>query len=474
MTGPELGQSPVARPPHRRFRPIGRGRGRADSGTAAAPTPTSPGLYAGEPATCRRDLRAFLPIYAHLALLWAVAYLYRVEGRGFLWLLSIAGLGLPLHYAAPLRLKKPVFLALSVAGLVGVFGPTVAALVLGVATVLIGICYLPVAWAYRAGLVGAAALALALSRAQVGGLNLAVPETLWPVLGTMFMFRMIIFLYELKHAKAPERPIDAIGYFFLLPNYCFLHFPVVDYKTLQRGHFAQDVHATARRGLKMMVVGTTHLLLYRVVDGRLLIDPADVRDVAGLLGYLACNYLLYLKVSGQFHMACGMLHLFGYHLPDTHHHYLLATGFTDYWRRINIYWKDFMVRVVFHPIVFRLKRRPQLQALSVATVAVFVVTWALHAYQTFWLKGTWAFTVPDALFWSILGALVLVNVRNDARAPRRPAAKGKAALDPRSLAIRALKTAGTLATITVLWSLWSSPTVGDWLDLWRRAFGLGA
>ena len=106
-----------------------------------------------------------------------------------------------------------------------------------------------------------------------------------------------------------------------------------------------------------------------------------------LLGYLVCNYLLYLRVSGQFHMACGMLHLFGFQLPETHHHYLLATGFTDYWRRINIYWKDFMVRVVFNPVVFRLKRRPQPVALAAATAAVFVVTWLLHAYQSFWLRG---------------------------------------------------------------------------------------
>ena len=47
---------------------------------------------------------------------------------------------------------------------------------------------------------------------------------------------------------------------------------------------------------------------------------------SSLAGYLVCNYLLYLRVSGQFHMACGMLHLFGFQLPETHHHYLLAIG----------------------------------------------------------------------------------------------------------------------------------------------------
>ncbi len=93
-----------------------------------------------------------------------------------------------------------------------------------------------------------------------------------------------------------------------------------------------------------------------------------MHDLASLACYLVCNYLLYLQVSGQFHIACGMLHLFGFQLPETHHHYLLATGFTDYWRRINIYWKDFMVRLFFNPVVFRLKRWPQPAALAVATI----------------------------------------------------------------------------------------------------------
>ena len=115
--------------------------------------------------------------------------------------------------------------------------------------------------------------------------------------------------------------------------------------------------------------------------------------------FLVSNYLLYLHVSGQFHLACSVLHIFGFSLPETHNRYLVASSFTDYWRRINIYWKDFMVRVVFNPVAFRLKRRPQWLALSVATTAVFLTTWILHAYQSFWLRGTWAFSWHDTLFW---------------------------------------------------------------------------
>ena len=199
-----------------------------------------------------------------------------------------------------------------------------------------------------------------------------------------------------------------------------------------------------------------------------------MQGIEDLICFVVCNYLLYLQVSGQFHMACGMLHLFGYQLPETHHRYLLATSFTDYWRRINIYWKDFMVRIFFNPVVFRLKRWPQPAALAAATAVVFLATWLLHGYQLYWLRGSWGFTVPDALFWGTLGGLVPINVQLDAR--RHPTRRAQAAgvragagkLAARDLAVRAAKVAGTFTTIALLWSLWSSPSLAAWLDMLGR------
>jgi hypothetical protein len=132
-----------------------------------------------------------------------------------------------------------------------------------------------------------------------------------------------------------------------------------------------------------------------------------------------------------------------------------------------------MVRVVFNPVVFHLKRRPQPLALAVATVVVFLATWSLHAYQSFWLRGAWSFSGPDALFWGILGALVLVNVQLDALRPRRRGPKG-APLTPHQFALRAVQTAATFTTIALLWSLWSSPSVGAWLGLLQRGLRIGS
>jgi alginate O-acetyltransferase complex protein AlgI len=458
---PETQRPTAVRPaPHRRFLP------------ATEPEPGSgqawPGLYPGEPEACRRDPWQFLPIVAHLGLFLAVFKVFRVEGRAFQLLVTVALAALPVHYLLPYRWKKPLFVAVSIAGLALVFGAVAAAYVVALSLLLIGVCRLPIPWWTRATTLAAAALALAWVRPE--SLAAAIPESVWPILATMFMFRILIYLYELKHAKAPESAVDTLSYFFLLPNYCFLHFPVVDYRTLHRGYFAKEIHATQRAGLQMMFQGTIHLLLYRLVYHEWLIPAEEVHGAASLARYLVCNYLLYLRVSGQFHMACGMLHLFGFQLPPTHHHYLLATGFTDYWRRINIYWKDFMVRLVFNPVVFRLKRWPQPAALAVATVVVFVATWALHAYQSFWLRGSWGISGPDALFWGILGALVLVNVQLDARRPRGRAGKGP--VTALGTLVRGAKVAATFTTIALLWSLWSSPSLESWLDLMRRGTGI--
>ena len=224
-----------------------------------------------------------------------------------------------------------------------------------------------------------------------------------------------------------------------------------------------------QRGLEMMFRGTIHLLCYRLIYHELLIPASKVHDPVSLGAYLVCNYLLYLQVSGQFHMAAGMLHLFGFQLPQTHHHYLLATSFTDYWRRINIYWKDFMVRLFFNPVVFRLKRWPQPLALALATSIVFLATWFLHAYQSYWLRGSWGFTVPTPCsgessvpwFWS-------TSSSTRAAAGPAPRATAVARSDSSISPSRSLKVAGTFTTVTLLWSLWCSPSLSAWLDMIHR------
>ncbi|MGH9567866.1 MAG: hypothetical protein ACRD4I_17990, partial [Candidatus Angelobacter sp.] len=183
---------------------------------------------------------------------------------------------------------------------------------------------------------------------------------------------------------------------------------------------------------------------------------------------LLCTFMLYLRVSGQFHIIVGLLHLFGYDLPETNHKYLLSRSLNDFWRRINIYWKDFMVKIVYFPVYFRLRKKNDFGARMLATAMVFVVTWVLHSYQTFWLQGRFIMTWQDTLFWSILGSLVMVNVWWEIRHPKRR----KDISWPGRLRTAA-SIVVTMSLILVIWSLWSAPSVRAWIDFltwWHPRF----
>jgi alginate O-acetyltransferase complex protein AlgI len=462
MTGETIMPVLTIEPPVRR--PI-RDRRLSAPGTSAREA--SRGLYDGEPENCRRNLRAFLAIIAQLLMLQVVFDAYRLETRSFRALVMLATVILPVHYLARYRWKKPIFVAASILGMVVVSGLLASAGALAISAVLIVLAIAPLPWIIRAVLIAIVAVSLAVARAQFGASAEVAARSVIPIVATMFMFRMIIYMYERKHNRGREPLADTLSYFFVLPNCVFPHFPVIDYRSFQRGYFASGIHDIQRTGMAMMARGTAHLFIYRVVDRLFLISADAVHGPRSFAIYLVFNYLLYVRVSGQFHMACGLLHLYGFRLPETHRNYLLAGGFTDYWRRINIYWKDFMVRIVFNPVAFRLKHWPRPIALVAATAVVFVVTWLLHAYQSYWLRGVWGFSVPDALFWGILGVLVVINVQLDAR---QSAARRAPTLErsPWALLLRGARVVATFAVIAVLWSLWSSPSLKSWLDLVRR------
>ncbi len=222
---------------------------------------------------------------------------------------------------------------------------------------------------------------------------------------------------------------------------------------------------STRPGCKWIVRGLVHLILYRFVYLHLAGDPAELANLGDLVQFLLATFLLYLRVSGQFHVIAGVLHLFGFRLPETHHLYFLASSFTDFWRRINIYWKDFMMKLVYYPSFFRLRRFGADLALVAATAIVFLVTWVLHSYQWFWLRGGFPLAPQDAVFWGILGVLVVVGSLRDMKRPR----KRRLGPAPAWSASLALRTVCTFSAICLLWSLWSAESLSEWLAMWLVA-----
>jgi hypothetical protein len=416
-----------------------------------------------EPARLLR----FVVIFLEFALVVAAIRLLNIESNSFESVLTLALGGFVVNHFLPAQWRHTFFAGLSLASVLLVFGVLQGAWLLILGVVLIALCHLPVPFRVRIVLVLLAATAMAFERVGMIPIGPSVPGTIWPILGAMFMFRLFTYMYDLAHKSAPFSPVRAVSYFFMLPNVCFPLFPVVDYKTLQRSIYNDDALKLYQTGVKWMLRGVVHLALYKVVYFLAVVDPSEVVTGTGAARYMVSTYLLYLKISGLFHLIIGLLRMFGFGLPETHHFYLFASSFTDFWRRINIYWKDFIQKLVFNPIYFATRKLGATGSLVVATLVAFTATWLFHSYQWFWIRGTFPIVWSDLVFWFGLGVVVMFNVLIETRFGRRRSLGGKDVRSMQQDVIHGLKIAGTFAAICILWTIWSTPEMGDLGFIWR-------
>jgi len=417
-------------------------------------------------------------VVAQLVLVIAVAIKYRFESPAFQHFLPWIGVAIVIHHLLPARLRLSFFAALSIGSVGVVLGMRpggfdyAGALQRGLPLLVIGlglisICHLPISFRSRVLALLTAGAALIVCRSGIvfeGAL-----ETVWPLLGALFMFRLIVYTYDIQHEKTRPQVDRILAYFFMLPNAFFPFFPVVDWRAFSRDYYNDDAFSIYQRGLHWMTRGVLHIIFYRIVYYHFYIDPSQIADGESLFRYVLSNFALYLRVSGQFHMIVGLLLLFGFNLPLTNHHYFLADSFSDYWRRVNIYWKDFMMKIFYTPVAFRLRGRGGVMPVVVGSAAAFLATWLLHAYQSFWLRGGLYFSPQDALFWTILGILVMLNAAWESSRGRQRSLSKK--INWAVTAAASVRTMGVFATLCVLWSLWSSKSIGQWLSIWRFADG---
>lgn len=437
-----------------------------DSATTRKPLPPASAAF------LPGRLRAFTLVGLELALIVWVVHCFHIEGTTlFFRVLCLAAGGFLIHAWLPRPWRAAFFALLSLFGILLVLGWPNGAWVIGIGAGLIALCHLPLPLLVRVLLLVLAGVLLAQWRWQF-------PQPFWPVLASMFMFRLIVYLYEVGSSRRRPPLAHTLAYFFPLPNICFPLFPVLDFEKFRSTYYDDDDYAIYQSGIVAMVRGISHLLLYRVVKYYLLPAPHQLSDLPHLLLFLAANYALYLRVSGWFHIIIGILHLFGFNLPRTHHNYFLASSVSDIWRRINIYWKEFMAKVFFWPVFFRLRRWGTPVAVIGAVLWVFVVTWLLHSYQVFWLRSQ----LPRsfAILWLSAGIAMVVNVLLELFFKRRVQQKPKQSLagaagsgsfslfhEALAGATLALRIMATFLLVSFFWACWTLPRFH--LYLYERA-----
>lgn len=412
------------------------------------------------------EVGKFALIAVQLAIVVQIIRLYQIEARIFFEVVALAILFgfVANHFVLP-ALRLPLFFAIGVSVILAVLATVNlvgAVMLIGFALLLFVIANLPLRLHWRVCLI--LALTAVLGALHLGWVRADWSSVVMPLLASMFMFRLVVYLYDLHNGRGPKDLWARLSYFFLPPNPIFPFFPVVDFSTFGRSYYNADALEIYQRGVNWVLRGIIHLLLYRVVYHYFTLSPESLSSPAEFLHYIVANFALYLRISGLFHLIIGLLLLFGFNLHETHSRFYFSNSFIDFWRRINIYWKDFMQKIFFNPAFSRLKKlgAPHMTSVLGAIAIVFVATWALHAYQWFWMRGSFLFTWPDLLFWALLGAFLMVQTYLEESRPKQQAS-ARALLGPR--AFLALRTLCTFLTICLLWSFWTSHTIGAWVEM---------
>jgi hypothetical protein len=280
-----------------------------------------------------------------------------------------------------------------------------------------------------------------------GSIPMMDGDTILACVGGIFMFRLIYLLHYERHQRFPVS--TRLSYFLIPPNVFFQLFPIIDPKEFHQGYYRSQPLPVYYKGVRLITLGIIQTLVFRWVYGYLLPYTGDITTVLDLVLYAALTYVLVLRAVAFFHVALGILALFGYDLPPMFNYFFFATGFGDLWRRINIYWKDFMVKVIYYPVYFRIKSMGPQAAAVVSTLVVFVATWLLHVWQLFWISGDFVFVWRDVIFWGAFAIAVAAAVWwHMRRQPGRPS-------DTRWKHLRrAIQGVAMLLVMSGLWLYW--------------------
>ncbi|MEP7122737.1 MAG: hypothetical protein ABJE95_17565 [Byssovorax sp.] len=408
---------------------------------AAAPKP-APKKAPTKEERAQTDPKRFALLVAQLVGFTALAYFLE---KTYVSLFVVTLIGFCIHYWLPFRAKEPFWFAFSLIGTV-VFTAEIAglkvALVAVALTVVVGLLIYAIFAApvpYWLRVLGVAVVFGVFIGWGAFGKGIARPPVgFFAVFGSAFSFRIFPYLYEARYFKGKPSLHDFVRYFFMMPGF---KLQTVDFQKLGQSFYQRDINVVAQQGMRWIARGALQYTVWTFTHDhvRWITSPRQhPLSALGVLEHLALVYTLYLSVSSRIHVFVGIMHLFGYDLPEPYRWFAFAHSPLDFWRRANIYWKDIMLKIVFMPVYFSFRKRSDTLAKLMAITAVFVTTWFLHIWNDSWKvqlsepfwKAMYA-NPQQLLFWGSYGALCAGNLLLEIRAERAAAATPKKRLLPK-------------------------------------------
>lgn len=300
------------------------------------------------------------------------------------------------------------------------------------------------------------AMTLVLGFLRLGSIKLPVLPLAAPVAGSMVMFRFSLMIYEHHYTNIQSTWLQKFSYLLLPPALAFPLFPIVDYRTYLNNHRPQDI-AIIKTGLSRIAAGLIFMMIYRISYLYFIPGYVEVHDAVSAFMYTTGNYLYVLNVLGILWTAIGFVSVLGFDVPQVFNYIFLIDSFRDVWRRINTYWRDFMVKLVYYPLYFKLRKKTK-RAILITSLVTLAISALLHGWQWFWLQGSITMHAPGILFWTILGLVISINLSlQRGELPNTITARSKFH--------RSLRITGMILFMSFMWSLWNCSTLSEWITI---------
>lgn len=420
----------------------------------------------------KKSVLNFLFISVQLLTLLFVIIQFNIQVDTYLTnLVPIIGIGFGIHYWLPKKIKLPFFVLLTFTAIYMIVGISAGLTLIGIGLFLIALCNIPVSFRLRIFFVFTAIALLFLFRARI--LVIHEISVVLAFIGSMFMLRLLIYLKHLQHAKEKPGFWNSIAYFFMLPNISFPLFPTIDFDNFKTTYYNRSEIEIYSAAIRKIFRGIVHLLVYRYIYYNVIPTLNDIDGLYMILLFFISSYSLILRLSGMYHLALGILGLFGFDLPEIFNNYFFANNFNDLWRRVNKYWREFMMKIFYYPIYFRVRKFNKKHTIAISIIIVFFINWIMHAYQWIWIRGPYPLKLNDLLFWMIFGFILVLNSKYQEKYKRHKPLHKSESWDLKKSFFLILRTIGVFLTMCMLWMLWSSTSIKEWLYL-LSFFGKGS
>jgi len=291
-----------------------------------------------------------------------------------------------------------------------------------------------------------------------------VQSRMWVILASIFIFRTIIYFKRTVEIKDDVPIVMRFNYFFLFPNIFVPLFPIVDYKDYITCLSKKEERNIQIDGINLICLGVIQLFIYRILYTYFLPNLGNITNLKTLLIYIGINYLLVFRLMGMLNVSVGILRLFGFNLLEIFNNIFIATSVSDFFRRLNIYWKEFLLNHFYYPLYFRFRKLGMFRALGISAVITFVFNWFFHAYQWFWILGTSPIRWTDTIFWTLFSIVAIVEMLYQAKNPKKSKNEFVQWL------LWPIKVMLTFSFIAVIWSLWTSPGLSFWFQTVSNGF----